>query len=140
MSKLPEALDRLYERYEEVDRSRGDFRYRHALESLVEFYLRIGNDAATLEEAIDTLIEDYEEKQDRIVKLLHAQDFQSLQLVVKELKSSIRHVVDETVLESACEVERASGACDLPRTYGAWSVLHEKLCPVFMVMRQLRRS
>jgi len=140
MSTLPEALSRLYERYAEVDRTRGDFRYRHAVESLVNFYLRIGNDASTLEEAIDTLIQDFEEKQDRIVKLLQEQDFQNLQVVVKELKSSIRHVVDDTVLESVREVERASSACDLPRAYGAWSSLHEKLCPVFMVMRQLRRS
>ncbi len=139
MTQLPEALSRVYQRYAEVDRARGDYRYLRAMESLIGFYEQIGDDSATLETAIDALIEDFENKQMQIVTLLERRDFGKLKNVVQELQSSIRHVVDEDVLENARDIQRASSDHNLPQAYNAWSILHEKLYPVFLMLRQLRR-
>lgn len=137
--RLPPRLQQIYDKYSELDRTRGDFRYLKALQSLIEFYQRLGDDPAMLDVVVDTLIEDYERKQSEIVALLQEKDFVRLGQVARELQSSIRHVVDDDIIEDAREVERASAEHNLLRAYNAWSSLYERLYPVFIMLRQMRR-
>lgn len=137
---LPARLQRIYDRYSEIDRNRGDYRYMKALQSLVQFYERLGDDPAMIDVVVDALIEDYENKQSEIVSLLQEKNFDRLCAVARELQSSIRHVVDEDIIEDAREVERASAEGNLLRAYCAWSSLYEKLFPVFVMLRQIRRA
>jgi len=139
MGELPDAIQEIYDRYAEIDRLRGDYRYLQAARSMTGLYERLGRDRELFQTAIDAIIEDYEDKQDRIPKLLSSLDFSAIRRVIRQLESSIRPIVSEDVIEQARDCQRASASKNLPDTYESWSILHQKLYPILILLRQLRK-
>ena len=99
---------------------------------------RLDNDEEVFTLLMEVLLERYEEISTRINQHLRESEHEEVCVAAKELTSSIRNVVSDSIVQTAVKLQEAGKNEDTVGEYKNWLHLHDRLSPVMRVMRRLQ--